>query len=125
MWYRAALNKGGLFIWCILPPLGHRWAMALNPRFFYLFTTFLPLVAAAESERSGIESMRSHQWSVGIFAFLIICILVFAGIVIKFMTTGRAGGLKTGEKALFAWIMLGVVVAVIFGALQLLQGRLF
>ena len=33
--------------------------------------------------------------------------------------------LKKGEKILFAWILFGVIVAVIFGAAQMLHGYLF
>lgn len=73
---------------------------------------------------TGIEGMDSQQWSVGIFAFLIFCILVFMVIVVKFMTADRVATLKRGEKILFVWIILGVVAAVIIGAMQLLQGRL-
>jgi len=74
---------------------------------------------------TGIEGMDSQQWSVGIFVFLIFCILVFTVIVLKFMTADRMAKLKRGEKFLFAWILLGVIAAVIIGAMQLLQGRLF
>ena len=74
---------------------------------------------------TGIEGMDSQQWSVGIFAFLIFCIIVFMVIVLKFMTADRAAKLKRGEKFMFLWIILGVIAAVIIGALQLLQGRLF
>lgn len=69
--------------------------------------------------------MDSQEWSVGIFIFLIICIIVFTAIVLKFMLGDRSARLKKGEKFLFAWILLGVIAAIIFGALQLLQGRLF
>ena len=74
---------------------------------------------------TGIEGMDSQQWSVGIFVFLIFCVLVFTVIVVKFMTGDKAAKLKRGEKVLFAWILLGVMAAVIIGAMQLLQGRLF
>lgn len=74
---------------------------------------------------TGIEGMDSQRWSVGIFIFLMFCIVVFTVIVLKFMTSDRGGKLKRGERLLFAWILLGVVFAVIIGALQLLQGRLF
>ena len=73
---------------------------------------------------TGIEGMDSQRWSVGIFVFLIFCILVFMVIVLKFMTSDKVAGLKRGEKFLFAWIILGVIAAVIIGAMQLLQGRL-
>lgn len=74
---------------------------------------------------TGIEGMNSRQWSVGIFIFLVFCILVFTIIVVKFMTADRTVTLKRGEKLLFAWIFFGVVAATIIGAMQLLQGRLF
>ena len=82
-------------------------------------------LAEDPSFNTGIEGMDSQQWSVGIFVFLIFCILVFTVIVLKFMTADRMAKLKRGEKFLFAWILLGVIAAVIIGALQLLQGRLF
>ena len=81
-------------------------------------------VADGPGFNTGIEGMDSQQWSVGIFVFLIFCILVFTVIVLKFMTTDRVATLKRGEKVLFAWILFGVVAAIIIGALQLLQGRL-
>jgi TRAP-type C4-dicarboxylate transport system permease small subunit len=74
---------------------------------------------------TGIEGMDSQEWSVGIFIFLTIAIIVFTVIVVKFMLADRTTALKRGEKYLFAWILLGVVAAIIFGTLQLLQGRLF
>jgi hypothetical protein len=85
-----------------------------------------PVSVAAEDlgYNTGIEGMDSQEWSVGIFVFLIFCILVFMVIVVKFMTSDRVATLKRGEKIMFAWIILGVVAAVIIGAMQLLQGRL-
>jgi len=79
-------------------------------------------LAANTDTDTGIEGVNSQEWSVGIFFFLMVCIVVFTAIVIKFM---RSQKLKTGEKVLFAWILLGIIVATVFGALQLLQGRLF
>ena len=81
---------------------------------------------AADPDYFTIEGMRSQEYSIGIFIFMLIGVLVFAGIIFKFMRSAPAGeGLKTGEKVLFLWIILGTFVAVAFGALQLLQGRLF
>jgi hypothetical protein len=70
---------------------------------------------------------------VGIFFFLLVCIVIFTAIVIKFMTSGSRSAeingqpkrLKTGEKVMFFWIFLGIVGAVIMAAMQLLQGYLF
>jgi hypothetical protein len=90
-------------------------------------------VKSIVDDRWGVEGIYSQQFSVGIFFFLIICILVFTVIVIKFMGTSKvnpetgikSNDLKTGEKILFIWIFIGIVVAVIMGAVQLLQGYLF
>ncbi len=73
--------------------------------------------------------MRSHSYSVGIFAFMMIAIAVFVGIMIAFYRMGNkegsaSGGVKRGEKVLFIMIGLGVVAASIFAALQLLDGFL-
>ncbi len=79
-------------------------------------------------DRWGVEGLYSQQFSVGIFFFLLICIIVFSVVVFKFMSTGsvKGGGskLKTGEKIMFAWIILGIVGAVIMAVMQLLQGYL-
>lgn len=83
----------------------------------------------------GIEGIYSQQFSVGIFFFLLGCIIFFTLIVIRFMSTGaksgdgdgqsKAKGLKTGEKIMFFWIFVGIVGAVIMAVMQLLQGYLF
>lgn len=72
-----------------------------------------------------IEGMETQEFSVGIFYFLVICILVFTSIVFMFMFKDKTQKLKKGEKWLFAWILFGVVVAIAFGAAQLLHGFLF
>lgn len=73
----------------------------------------------------GIESTQSHEFSVGIFIFLIISIAVFTLVVIKFMRSGKGKALKIGEKIMFGWIFFGIIVAVIMGATQLFFGQLF
>jgi len=72
-----------------------------------------------------IESMSSQQFSVGIFIFLMIAIAIFAGIIFMYMFKDVSNRLKTGEKWLFAWLFIGVVVAVAFGAAQMVNGYLF
>ena len=74
---------------------------------------------------TSIEGMNSQEFSVGIFYFLIVAIVVFTGFVFMFMFKDKAVKLKTGEKILFAWLLLGIVVAVGFGAAQMLHGYLF
>jgi hypothetical protein len=90
-------------------------------------------VGSIVDDQWGIEGLYSQNFSVGIFFFLLFCIVVFTVIVIKFMSSGAksedANGqpkrLKTGEKVMFFWIFVGIVVAVIMAAMQLLQGYLF
>jgi branched-subunit amino acid permease len=70
--------------------------------------------------------MRSQQFSEGVFAFLLIGIVVFSGIVFAFMSNKkRSEKTRFGERVMLAAIILGIVVAVIFGALQMLGGYLF
>jgi len=72
----------------------------------------------------GIESMRSHGYSVGIFVFVMVSIAVFVGIMIGFYRKDRDVKVKTGEKFLFGMIGFGVLVAAGLAALQLLDGFL-
>lgn len=89
-----------------------------------------PRFLAAGTERPfgfdmSIDGMQTQGFSVGIFAFLIVGIIVFTLIVFAFLMKSKGARLKTGEKYLFAWILFGVVVSIIFGASQLLFGNLF
>jgi len=103
---------------------------------YYLFALFiLPIltlipvsVVAGETVPTydlGIESMRSHGYSVAIFAFMMLAIAVFVGIIWAFFTSSQGESIKTGEKILFGMIVLGVIAASIFAAVQLLDGVLF
>ena len=73
-----------------------------------------------------IEGMRSQQFSVGVFFFMMLGVLVFSGIIYA-VAFGRFAPktMKPGEKVMFAAIILGTVLAVVFGGLQLLSGELF
>lgn len=89
-------------------------------------------VKSIVDDQWGVEGLYSQQFSVGIFFFLLVCIIMFAVVVFKFMSTGSSSdekgssksNLKTGEKVMFAWIILGIIGAVIMAAVQLLQGYL-
>jgi hypothetical protein len=73
-----------------------------------------------------IEGMRSQSFSEWIFVFLLVGIVVFSGIVIALMfSKNRPKKIRLGEMLMFAAIILGIVVAVIFAALQMLGGYLF
>jgi hypothetical protein len=73
-----------------------------------------------------IEGMRSQRFSVGVFFFLILGILVFCTIMFYiWKDQGPSRNIKRGEKVMFGAIIGGVIVAVIFGASQMINGFLF
>lgn len=73
-----------------------------------------------------IEGMRSQQFSEWIFVFLLIGILVFSGIVVALLKTKiQTKDVRPGEKMMFAAIIGGLIIAVLFGAVQMLGGYLF
>jgi hypothetical protein len=88
-------------------------------------------VAGAASDISpkldlSIEGMRSQQFSVGVFYFLLLGIVVFSGIVVAFMfSKNRPTKMRLGEKLMFGAIIMGIIVAVIFAATQMVAGVLF
>lgn len=73
-----------------------------------------------------IEGMRSQQFSVGVFVFMLIGVLVFSGMIYA-VAFGKFAPktMKPGEKVMFGAIILGTVLAVAFGGMQLLTGDLF
>jgi len=73
---------------------------------------------------TGIEGPFSQQFSEWMFYFLVFSILIFIGISISYLVFSRKK-LKRGEIILFLWIGLGVIGAVVFGAMQMLHGYLF
>ncbi len=75
-------------------------------------------------EDRGVDGVYSQQFGVGVFFFMLLAIIFFASIAVGFMAGKSVKGLKRGEKWMFAWIFLGIVVAVILGVLQLLGGYL-
>lgn len=73
-----------------------------------------------------IEGMRSQEFSVGVFVFMLLGVFVFSGIVLTVMFGKSAPKtMKRGEKVLFGAIILGIIAAVAFGATQMLSGYLF
>ena len=90
---------------------------------------FTILISAADSSAKldlSIEGMRSQQYSVGIFAFMLLGVFVFAAIVYA-VVFGKAAPktMRTGEKVLIGAIILGMIFGVGFGATQMLSGYLF
>ncbi|MCI0507396.1 MAG: hypothetical protein L0Z73_14985 [Gammaproteobacteria bacterium] len=92
---------------------------------------FPDLIQVAEGEKirpfgfdMSIESMSTQNFSAGMFYFLIFGIIVFLVIASLFMFKDKTQKLKTGEKLLFIMILAGVVVAIVFGAAQMMHGFL-
>jgi len=80
---------------------------------------------AAPVYNFGIESLQSHEYSVGIFIFLMISIALFVGIMVIYMKPHSGSKIKKGEWVLMGAILLGVIAASVIAALQLLEGYLF
>jgi hypothetical protein len=73
-----------------------------------------------------IEGMRSQQFSTGVFFFMLLGVVVFSAIVYMVMFGNHAPKkIRTGEKVMFGLIISGIIVAVIFGGMQMLGGSLF
>lgn len=70
-----------------------------------------------------IESLKSQEYSYYIFGFLIISLILFCIIIYMYMPK-RLSGLKRGEKVMVGAIVVGVIIAVVFGWLQLIEGVL-
>lgn len=70
-----------------------------------------------------IEGLRSRQYGVAIFGFLILQVALFGFIIQVYMRKSKAT-LKRGEKVMFGALIMGIVVAVFFGWLQIIEGYL-
>lgn len=70
-----------------------------------------------------IESLRARKFSIAIFAFLIISLIIFAVIIYVYLPKGE-NRLKRGEKIMFGALIVGMVLAVLIGYLQLVDGYL-
>jgi hypothetical protein len=70
-----------------------------------------------------IEGLRSQEYSVGIFIFLVISLIFFAFIIWLYVPKGKKS-LKTGEKIMFGSIIAGIFIAIAMGYVQLVDGYL-
>lgn len=71
-----------------------------------------------------IEGLSKQRYSVFIFVFLIMQVILFSFMIYIYMKKTKAS-LKTGEKVMFGALMMGVVIGVIIGWTQLIEGYLF
>ena len=72
----------------------------------------------------GVEGLYSQEYSVGIFAFLVLSLVIFVGIMYLYWKKSKTK-LKTGEMVMFGAILMGVIFAFVFGYLQMVEGYLF
>jgi len=70
-----------------------------------------------------IEGLRSQIFSDYIFGFLILSLILFCYIIYLYLPK-NLGDLKLGEKIMFGSIVIGVILAVIIGYVQLIDGYL-
>jgi len=73
-----------------------------------------------------IEGMRSQKFSESVFVFMLIGVIVFSVIIGALMLRReRQKDSKRGETVMFVAIIVGVLIAVVYGALQMIGGYLF
>lgn len=82
------------------------------------------ILSDEELDQFTIEGLKSQEYSVGIFFFMMAGIILFAVVVYKFARDSYKEGMRKGEVAMFAWLIFGLICAVIYGAAQLLFGQL-
>ncbi len=70
-----------------------------------------------------IESLRAREFSIYIFIFLILSLILFCFIIYLYLPK-KLALLKTGEKIMFGALIFGVILAVIIGYIQLIEGYL-
>jgi len=70
-----------------------------------------------------IDSLRAQIFSDYIFVFLIMSLILFCYIIYLYLPKNLSE-LKLGEKIMFASIVIGVILAVIIGYIQLIDGYL-
>ncbi len=94
-----------------------------------IIATGLPAVASSAQDSMilgldlSIEGLRSQKFSRGIFVFLIVSLIVFSYIIYLYLPKGE-GKLKRGEKIMFGAMVCGMIFALIFGYIQLIEGYL-
>lgn len=90
-----------------------------------LYQGYLLQVADRNGENVfGVEGLYSQEYSIGIFAFLVLSLLIFVGIMYLYWKKSKTK-LKPGEKVMFGAILMGVIFAFVFAYVQMVEGYLF
>lgn len=82
------------------------------------------ILSDEELDQFTIEGLKSQEYSIGIFFFMLAGIVLFAVIIYKFVKDAKKEGMRRGEVVMYAWLVLGLIGAIIYGAAQLLFGQL-
>jgi len=70
-----------------------------------------------------IEGLRAYEFSVYIFIFLIMSLILFTFIIWLYLPK-KIAHLKTGEKIMFGAMGFGIIIAIVIGYIQLIEGYL-
>ena len=101
--------------------------LIFDNNFFVLLSNESSVIGDAGNSVIGIdmsiESLRSKGFSEYIFWFLIMSLILFCYIIYLYLPKDLSQ-LKTGEKVMFGSIVAGVILAVIIGYVQLIEGYL-
>lgn len=71
-----------------------------------------------------IEGMRSQKYSVAIFIFLIMALIMFSFMIYIYWPKEKLKNVKLGEKIMFGSMIVAVIIALIIGYIQLIEGYL-
>jgi uncharacterized protein YqhQ len=107
----------------ILESILARWDVGLLSSAMLPSVTLTPETQKVFGIDMSIENLRSQTFSHFIFGFLIVSVIIFCVIIFLYLPK-QGGRLKTGEKIMFGAIIVGVIIAVCFGYLQLMEGYL-
>lgn len=70
-----------------------------------------------------IEGLRSYKFSVAIFVFLVISLVLFS-VIIYLYWPKKEQKIRIGEKIMLGSIIFGMFLAVVIGWIQLIEGYL-
>ena len=99
----------------------------LNNSLNYFLGQFLKLSVENKNELFGIdmsiEGLRSQEFSVAIFFFLVVSLIFFAFIIWLYLPKDKKK-MRIGEKIMFGSLIAGIFIAIGMGYLQLIEGFL-
>jgi len=85
--------------------------------------SLLALVDPSNAFAYGIDDLVGPQWRIGIFAFLVFGMILYAFSVVLYMRRGRTK-MKRGEFIMLSIILVGVGLGFVVSVIQLISGYL-